>query len=297
MQKELYLNISKLNREYIQEQIKNNSEIPEFICLVPKDDQSSEQMLRGNGFRYVGKRIVDGKVMVVFKWFRDITTEYEDMRSFFNRRAFDYDFHMSDGHENYGEVFSKLLEDIPQTDKKINILDLGCGTGAELLAIFQKAPQAHVVCMDVAEKMLDILVETHTKYRNNITTVCASYLESDLGNNTYDYIVACNTLHHLLAEDKLELYSGIHKGLKKNGYLLVLDWLANNPEEEQSAREKYLALRKNGDISGTEIYHIDLIMTREHEISILETAGFTCTSVESVFGSGIIISACASRDK
>ncbi len=296
MQNERDLDYSRLSPEYIREQIKKNEEIPELTCLVPKGDQSSEQMLRENGFRYVGKRMVASNVMVVFKRFRDIKTEYEDMRSFFNRRALDYDFHMSEGHENYAEVFSKLLKDMPQTDKKINVLDLGCGTGAELEAIFQKAPQAHVVCMDVAEKMLDILMEKHTKYRKNIKTVCASYLEADLGNNTYDYIVACNTLHHLLAEDKLRLYANIRKVLKENGYLLILDYLAKNPEEEQSVREKYLALRKNGEISGTEIYHIDLMMTREHEVGLLKMAGFNCTRVESIYENGIIISACASRE-
>ncbi len=292
MQNEKYLDYLRLSPGYIQEQIDNNKETSEFICLVPKDDQPYEQMLQENGFRYIGKRMVDGKVRIVFKWYREIKTEYEDMHSFFNRRAQDYDLHMSDGHTDYAEGFRTLLKDMPRTDKRINILDLGCGTGAELDAIFQKAPQARVVCMDVAEKMLDILRETYSRYSNNIEIVCASYLEADLGNNIYDYMIACNTLHHLLAEDKLELYASIRKGLKKNGYLLVLDWLANNPEEERSAREKYLALRKNGDISGTDIYHIDLIMTREHEISLLETAGFTCTRVESVWGNGIIISAC-----
>jgi len=184
----------------------------------------------------------------------------------------------------------------PRHIKRINVLDLGSGTGAELEVIFQKAPQAHVVCMDVAEKMLAILRETHSKYSKNIETVCASYLEVDFGNNTFEYILACNTLHHLLAEDKLRLYANIRKGLKDNGYFLILDYLAKNTEEEQSAREKYLALRKNGEIAGTEIYHIDLMMTREHEVGLLEMAGFNCTRVESIYENGIIISACASRE-
>jgi tRNA (cmo5U34)-methyltransferase len=296
MQKEHYLDKEKLSREYIQEQIEENSKNHELTCLVPKDDSSAEKILKENGFRYTGKRATNGQIMVVYKWFRDVKQEYEDMRSFFNRRAQDYDLHMSDGHENYEEDFVSLCKEIPQNDAKINIMDLGCGTGAELEAIFQKAPQTHVVCMDVAEKMLAILRETHTRYSKNIKTVCASYGEADFGDNTYDYMVACNTLHHLLAEEKLKLYAKIRKGLKDNGYLLILDYLAKNPEEEQSAREKYLALRKSGEISGTEIYHIDLMMTREHEVGLLEMAGFMCRTVEIINGNDIIISACSSKE-
>jgi tRNA (cmo5U34)-methyltransferase len=296
MEYEKYLEYSKLSSAYIQEQIKINIETPELTCLVPKDDQLAITRLGENGFRYAGKRLVGGKVMEVYKRFREIDRQYEQMSSFFNRRAQDYDLHMSDGHADYPGIFVNLLRDMPQTDKRIIVLDLGCGTGAELEAIFQRAPQAHVVCMDVAEKMLAILGETNSRYRKNIETVCKSYLEADLGDNTYDYVVACNTLHHLLAEDKLKLYANIRKGLKEKGYLLIMDYLADNLEEEQLVREKYLALRKNGEISGTEIYHIDLMMTLEHEVNLLATGGYTCTRVERIHGNGIILSACASRE-
>jgi tRNA (cmo5U34)-methyltransferase len=291
MQNEHYLNYVELTSEYIKSYIVKNYEVNEFTCLLPKDDQSASSMLRENGFRYIGRRLVDGKVMIVFKWFRGLDTCYEDMRSFFNRRVRDYDLKMRDDDDYYETVFLSLVKDIPDTNDKIAILDLGCGTGVELKYIFQKSPNAYIVCMDLAEEMLQKLSEDYSDYSNNIKTISASYLGVDFGEKCYDYVVACSTLHHILAEEKLKLYVSIKKGLKDNGCLLISDWFAHNLQEEQSLRTNYLELRNSGTIDKDEIYHIDLTLTIEHEVDLLETAGFTCTRIERFGDNGGIISA------
>ncbi|OGO37492.1 MAG: hypothetical protein A2147_05005 [Chloroflexi bacterium RBG_16_57_8] len=71
MQSEHYLDHSSLTPEYIRNSI-DKSESDELTCLVPGDDERAGAMLRENGFRYLGKRLVEGKVMTVFKWFRGL---------------------------------------------------------------------------------------------------------------------------------------------------------------------------------------------------------------------------------
>lgn len=296
MLNEHYLNYTELTTEYIKSHITENDEVNEFTCLVPKDDQSADSLLRENGFRYVGKRLVEGEVMVVFKWFRNLDDPYENMHSFFNRRVQDYNLHMKDGDDFYEYIFNSVVIDIPRTDDRITILDLGCGTGAELKYIFQRAPNAYIVCMDVSEDMLQKLYEDYGSYSNNIEIVCSSYLGFDFGEKRYDYVVACNTLHHLLTEDKLDLYVSIKKGLKDNGCLLIMDNAATSPQQEQSLRTNYLELVHSGVIDKNEIYHIDMPLTIEHEEELLETAGFTIARTERVGDEQfprVIISACA----
>ena len=291
MQNEHYLNYTEVTSECIKSYIQKNSEVDELTCLLPKDDQSASSVLRENGFRYIGKRLVEGKVMIVYKWFRGLDKDYEDMRSFFNRRVHDYDLHMKDDDAYYDVAFTSLIRDIPKTNERIDVLDLGCGTGAELKYIFQKSPNAYVVCLDISDQMLLKLREYYSAYSNNIETICSSYLGVDFGEKCYDYVVACSTLHHLLAEDKLDLYKIINRGLRDNGYLLISDYAVASSQEEQSLRANYLELISKVDIDKKEIYHIDLPLTVEHELDLLKTAGFASVRTERIGDKGIIISA------
>lgn len=291
MQDEHNLDYRQLSSEYIKSHIGESRGVDELTCLLPKDDQSASSVLRESGFRYIGKRLVDGKVMTVFKWFRHLDRGYEDMRSFFNRRARDYDLHMRDGNDSYDTTFISLVKDIPDTNDRTTILDLGCGTGAELRYIFQKSPNASVVCIDVAEEMLAKLRQDYGHYGDNIETICSSYLGVDFGEECYDYVVTCNSLHHVLPEDKADLYINVKKALQDGGYLLISDYVADTLQEEESLRANYLELVNSGAIDRHEIYHIDLVLTLEHEVDLLEAAGFAVTRTERVGETGIVISA------
>ncbi|MFC1946926.1 class I SAM-dependent methyltransferase [Chloroflexota bacterium] len=288
MQNEHLISYTEITEKSFNEYVERYPELNEITCLIPRNDESIEEVLRENGFRYAGKRIVEGEVRLVYKWFRNLE-KYEDMGAFFNRRADDYDLHMSDGNNFYETEFISLFRDIPVTDERLTILDLGCGTGAELKYIFEKAPYAHVVCIDVSEIMLDILRATYTGYIDNLDIMCESYLETDFGEEKYDFVVACSTLHHLLAEDKLVLFNKVKQTLKVNGYFLIQDYIALTEEDELSQREKYLELVNRGVIDGSRIYHIDLPLTLEHEVEILNKAGFTSIKTERMGENGVII--------
>ena len=290
MQNEYLISYTEIIEKSFDEYIEKYPELNEITCMVPKDNESVEELLQENGFRYTGKRMVKGEVQLVYKWYRNLD-KYENMGSFFDRRADDYDLHMSDGNSLYETEFVSLFRDIPVTDARLTILDLGCGTGAELKYIFDKVANAHIVCVDVSEKMLDILRKEYSEYLKNIDIICESYLQMGLGKDKYDFVVACITLHHLLAEDKLILLQKIKHSLKVNGCLLVQDYIALTEEDELSQREKYLVLLGSGVIDKNRIYHIDLPLTLEHELEILKKAGFTSITTERMGENGVIISA------
>lgn len=290
MQNEHYLDYQDLTAEKIREYLKENPQADEITCIIPGGDESAIQTLGENGFRYFGKRILNGEVMEVFKWFKDIE-EYEEMGAFFDRRTTDYNQHMRDGLYTYESDFASLFEPIPRTNDRITILDLGCGTGIELEYIFKKAPNAHIVGIDVSGNMLGKLREDYRDFSDNIDLIEASYLEVDFGETGYDFVVACSALHHLLPEDKSGLYRKIRACLKQGGYLLVNDYIVLSTEEEETGLTRYRNLLEEGVIKKDRIYHIDLPLTLGHEVELLEIAGFASPKVKRIGENGVLITA------
>lgn len=251
-------------------QAKQQKDVGEITCLVPKGEDDASKLLGDNGFKYIGKRLIDGEKVIVFKWFRDLKPGYEDMAGFFDRRASDYDEHMRD-YETYNHDLAELASYVQETQNEIAILDLGCGTGAELEYVFHKAPNAVVDCVDMSRGMLEKLKENYAD--KNVNIICVSYTEIDLGIEKYDYVLACNTLHHLMREDKQELYKNIKATLKKGGMFLVSDYVVSD-EEEKACLEKYLELVKSGELDKDKSYHIDLTLSERSERELLDSAGF-----------------------
>ena len=290
MQNEHLISHTDISDEFISEYLEVNPELDEITCLVPKNNESVEDLLEENGFRYLGKRTVEGEVRDIYKWFRNLE-KYEAMGAFFDRRADDYDLHMSENSDLHETGFISLLKAIPVMKDPLSILDLGCGTGAGLKYVFDKVPNAHVVCVDVSEKMLYILREKYPEYIDNLEIMCKSYLKMEFGKEKFDYVIACSTLHHLLAEDKLELYRKIKRALKPDGVLLIHDYISLTEEEELTRREKFLSLIENGEIEKSQIYHIDIPLTVAHEEKILKAAGFESVRLERVGENYVIITA------
>ncbi len=289
MQNEHYLDYQDLTTEKIREYLNENPHVKEITCLVPRGDESTIRTLEATGFRYFGKRLENGEVIEVFKWFMDIE-QYEEMGVFFDRRIEGYNQHMRDGLYTYESDFMSLFEPIPQTNDRITVLDLGCGTGIELEFIFRKAPNAYIVGIDVSGNMLRKLREDYRDFNDNINLRKVSYLEEDFGEFRYDFVVACSTLHHLLPEEKSGLYRKIHGCLKEDGYLLINDYIVFSTEEEEAGLSKYMNLLEEGIIKKDKIYHIDLPLTLEHEVELLEIAGFLSPKVERIGENGVMIS-------
>lgn len=294
MKNEYFINYENLTSQSICDYINVHTEASEITCLIPDDDEQAEQiekidtLLRQNNFRHLGKQLIEGKIMIVFRWFRDLNDRFEDMSSFFNRRADYYDLLMSTDYPSFEVSLANIASSIVPTNKDIYILDLGCGTGTELKYVFQKLPNAHVVCIDMSDKMLEKLCSKYIENINNIEVICASYTSIYLGIEKYDYVIACNTLHHLFKEDKFLLYKKIKTSLKKNGLLLISDYVVND-EEEINIRNRYLQLVKDGTISKDKLYHIDLPLSLNSEKELLDGAGFNNVSTKRIGENGIEI--------
>ncbi len=84
-------------------------------------------------------------------------SKIEEMGEFFNNRAESYEQHMERAVEKFDQYYSVLANPIEETDKAVEILDLGCGTGLELKGIFSRCPSAHITGIDLSKEMLQLL--------------------------------------------------------------------------------------------------------------------------------------------
>ena len=156
----------------------------------------------------------------------------------------------------------ELTDNLPENVE--NILDLGAGTGLELIELFKKFPNVKVTAIDISERMLEKLKER--EFSSKVKTICGNFFEVDFGHN-YDAVISTSALHHFLKDDKLIIYKKIYNSLKNDGVFLNCDKIVNSNQEELDAIEFY-----NNNIDNKP--HIDTPLSIEHEVEILKLAGF-----------------------
>ncbi|MDR3113015.1 MAG: methyltransferase domain-containing protein [Endomicrobium sp.] len=191
----------------------------------------------------------------------------EKMTDFFANRIDIYDEQMLSYCKN---GYIKLAETIPDNAKFL--LDLGCGTGLELVEIFKRNPKIKVTGIDLTKEMLDKLNE---RFGNkNIDLINADYFEYDFGANVYDVAISFETLHHFMPVDKIKLYEKIFNGLSANGKYIECDYMVIKQEEEDFCFAENKRLRKENAIKDGEFYHYDTPCTVNNQIIMLKKAGF-----------------------
>jgi tRNA (cmo5U34)-methyltransferase len=195
------------------------------------------------------------------------------MAEFFDRRAASYDEHMRRSVAEFSDFYRNVAKPIRRTEEPIAILDLGCGTGLELAFIFEKAPNARITGVDLSREMLAKLSEKHRDKGEQITLVRASFLDFEIGEERWDYIVSVMAMHHLTRGEKLRLYRAIHKGLKPGGLYIEGDYVVTEEEEEESLK-RYAEFRRKYPEAANGAYHIDIPFSPGTQVRLLLAAGF-----------------------
>ena len=182
----------------------------------------------------------------------------QKQRSFFNEKIDTYD----EVHSTFMETKKELADNLDKDSKKV--LDLGAGTGLELIHLFELFPNIKVTVIDITENMLEELKKR--SFSKNVTTICGDFFEVEFGND-YDAVISTSALHHFLKDTKLKLYKKIYESLGENGEFLNADKIALSNEAEEESLEDY-------NLHKDERPHIDTPLSIEHEVEILLQAGF-----------------------
>ena len=179
----------------------------------------------------------------------------EGMADFFAVRLMDYEKHMQPWSEGYRQIANV----IPEQTK--HILDIGCGTGLEVDEIYKRFPKMKLTGIDLSKKMLTKLMEKHiTEYENHLLElICGDYFTYPL-TSTYDIVISFQSLHHYSPQKKLGCCQ----------------------QEETICYEECLRRRDKWNIPEEKFIHFDTPLTLEHEVELLNAAGFKVEVRETV---------------
>ena len=188
----------------------------------------------------------------------DIKERNENMRQFFNRKIDSYD----DTHQKFMLTKKDLIDSFYNGEEEI--LDLGVGTGLELIHLFELNDDVKVTAIDISEEMINKLKER--PFGHKVKALCGDFFEVDF-EGPYDAVISTSALHHFIKDDKLRLYKKIYKCLKENGQFVNSDKIALSNEEEKQLLDEYYQYK---DIKA----HCDTPLSCESEEQLLKEAGF-----------------------
>ena len=190
----------------------------------------------------------------------NLNNRAKEMKEFFNAKIDGYD----ELHLKQIEGKEKIVEFIPKDTK--NIIDLGAGTGLQLIKVYKEFPEIKTTAIDVSDEMLKKLAERNIS--DNITIINESFFDYEFGLNI-DAVISTQALHHFDSNDKLTLFKKVYNCLKNGGVFINEDYFAVDEETEKQGFEDYKNLARG------EGKHYDTPLTLAHEIEILKEAGFS----------------------
>lgn len=194
-------------------------------------------------------------------------TPIEEMTDFFSKRMDNYEkAHLEHWVKEYAHIADYFEGEIQ------SLLDIGCGTGLELEAIYQRFPKVKVTGIDLSE---DMLKKLQAKYKGReIELILSDYFEYPFGTEQCDAALSFETLHHFKFDKKQKIYDKLYQAIKQDGYYIECDYIACSDEEEMLCLEQYEYKRRVNKIPDNVFVHVDIPLTLEHQIELMENAGF-----------------------
>ncbi len=143
------------------------------------------------------------------------------------------------GNENksYEEFLS---ENYFQEVKNIKLLSLGSGVCSHEIKLAELNPNWEVHCFDFSDELLKKAKEiSDRKSITNIKYFAENVLEFQFGSNTYDIVFFHASLHHF---DNIHAFleNVVNRILKKNGHLIINEFVGNNRLQYSKIQIKYI---------------------------------------------------------
>jgi len=126
------------------------------------------------------------------------------------------------------EIFVKRKEivDVLNLEKGMVVVDIGAGTGVFMEPLWNRiSPNGTLFVLETAPKFIPFLEQRRISWNlpsNEIKILQVNEKDVNLPENYVDVIFGCDVYHHF--EYPQDLLSSLHKCLKPNGVLILLDF-------------------------------------------------------------------------
>ena len=179
------------------------------------------------------------------------------------------------------ELHECLVNSIPfNSDKELNILDLGSGTGHGMLIMLEKFPNAKVTGIDFSNKMIAASREKLKDFSGRIGLIEKDFNEIEF-DKKYDVIVSAITIHNSTHEQKAKLFKKIFDSLNEGGIFINGDFIEGESPEMNNQYKgiygDYIEKNLSGDESKVWLKHAfeeDMPMKLSEQFKILKGLGF-----------------------
>jgi tRNA (cmo5U34)-methyltransferase len=153
-----------------------------------------------------------------------------------------YDDWMRRALPGYDDLFSIATSLIPfESDRAIEVLDLGAGTGLFSKHVLAAFPNARFTLVDLAEKLLDVARRRFAGRPAQFAYVTADYRELEPSPQV-DVVISSLSIHHLTDDEKQELFRRVFRLIRDGGVFLNVDQiLGESPEMVELYRTRWLA--------------------------------------------------------
>ncbi len=206
----------------------------------------------------------------------------EIVKNQFDKEYGDYDNFVKKVVPGYEEMHKAVMDLLKYEEgDKLNILDLGIGTGKTAKAILDKFPNVMIVGYDISPNMIS-LAKKHLAIYGSRVKFIEGDIKTSIFNEKYDLCVSVLAIHHLNLREKGELYKKIFLALRNKGFFVNGDVIKQETDaEENKVRIDFdkFVIKNLGKKEGLEKIELfkreDLPDRLSDQIKLLREAGFS----------------------
>jgi SAM-dependent methyltransferase len=157
-----------------------------------------------------------------------------------------------------------LLDNLPLEADDV-VADIGAGTGYFSLPIAARVPEGRVLAVDIQQEMLDIIANrTKSAGIPNVEPLLATETDPRLPPGTVDLVLLVDAYHEF--SHPREVMTGIVKGLKAGGRLVLIEYRGEDPSVPILALHKMTQAqaRKEMAVVGLEWLETKDVLPQQH---------------------------------
>ncbi|MFZ5955589.1 MAG: class I SAM-dependent methyltransferase [Nanoarchaeota archaeon] len=182
-------------------------------------------------------------------------------------------------------------------NKRLKVLDLGCGTGHGMSLMAQKFPNSRITGIDFSPKMIEKSKINLAKYSDRIELIEMDFRNYHF-NQKFDAVVSAIAIHNIQDEEKSELFERIYDSLDIGGQLINADFYKHEfysiDDQLRMIYKNFLEKNLEGEELNTWLMHAfeeDMPMTLASQSNLLANIGFSNFKLLWMFNNEAIYSA------